>query len=104
MPTPAPHTLTVEGVTYETTLTKRYLGRKPFSPADPKKVTAYIPGVIRVLNVGPGSQVAQGERLLCLEAMKMENVIRAPQAGTVRAVHVQVGTMVSKGALLVEFE
>jgi biotin carboxyl carrier protein len=39
-----------------------------------------------------------------MEAMKMENELRAPAAGTVRAVHVSVGSAVEKGALLVELE
>ena len=46
----------------------------------------------------------KGDTLLILEAMKMENVIKAPAAGTVKAVAVQKGQPVEKGALLLELE
>ena len=48
--------------------------------------------------------MSAGDGLVVMEAMKMENELRAPAAGTVRAVHVRVGDAVEKGALLVELE
>ena len=48
--------------------------------------------------------MAAGDRLLILEAMKMENEISAPQAGTVLDVHVAPGQAVEQGALLVRLE
>jgi 3-methylcrotonyl-CoA carboxylase alpha subunit len=52
----------------------------------------------------PGQRVARGEELLVVEAMKMENALRAPRDGVVRAVHVSVGEMVAPGRALVEIE
>jgi biotin carboxyl carrier protein len=49
-----------------------------------------------------GDEVAAGQGLVVIEAMKMENELRATAAGTVRAVNAVAGTAVEKGALLVE--
>ncbi|WP_212631272.1 acetyl/propionyl/methylcrotonyl-CoA carboxylase subunit alpha [Pseudomonas sp. KB-10] len=57
--------------------------------------------IVRVL-VEPGQAVAAGTALVVLEAMKMEHSIRAPEAGTVKALYCHEGEMVSEGTLLVE--
>ncbi|MBU3651328.1 MAG: acetyl-CoA carboxylase biotin carboxyl carrier protein subunit, partial [Limnohabitans sp.] len=49
-----------------------------------------------------GDAVEMGQRLVVLEAMKMEHVHVAATAGTIAALHVQVGAQVAQGALLVE--
>jgi biotin carboxyl carrier protein len=54
--------------------------------------------------VEPGRTVERGQPLLILEAMKMQNEVRADQPGTVRAVFVAAGGTVEKGARLVEIE
>ncbi|HEV7703768.1 MAG TPA: biotin/lipoyl-containing protein [Gemmatimonadaceae bacterium] len=73
-------------------------------PTGPAPLRAPMPGLIVQLRVKPGDHVAAGDGLVVMEAMKMENELRAPAAGTVRAVHVTVGAAVEKGALLVELE
>ncbi len=68
----------------------------------PAQVRAPMPGlVVRVL-VEPGARVAAGEGLVVLEAMKMENELRAVGPGVVRAVHAAPGEAVDKGQVLVE--
>jgi 3-methylcrotonyl-CoA carboxylase alpha subunit len=57
--------------------------------------------IVRVL-VEAGQQVEAGTALVVLEAMKMEHSIRAPHAGTVKALYCGEGEMVSEGAVLVE--
>ena len=59
--------------------------------------------IVRVL-VEPGQAVEAGATLVVLEAMKMEHSIRAPEAGTVKALYCREGEMVSEGAVLVELE
>jgi biotin carboxyl carrier protein len=59
-------------------------------------MNAQIPGRIVRLWVAPGDHVEAGQRLLAIEAMKMENEIRAPRAGVVRDVRVQVGSLVER--------
>ena len=68
------------------------------------KVKSSMPGVVKELRVAAGDTVAAGAPLLILEAMKMENEIRAPVAGHVVAVHVAAGAAVEKGAPLVDIE
>jgi biotin carboxyl carrier protein len=76
----------------------------PKKAAGPSRVTAPMPGkLVRVL-VTPGQDVAAGEGLVVVEAMKMENELRAPRAGTVRDVPVREGQAVEAGALLVVVE
>ncbi len=63
-----------------------------------------MPGkLVRVL-VAPGQDVAAGEGLVVVEAMKMENELRAPKAGRVKDVPVREGQAVEAGALLVVVE
>ena len=57
--------------------------------------------VVRVA-VRPGATVQAGDTLIVLEAMKMELPIRAPRAGTIRAVHCREGDLVQPGTVLVE--
>ena len=59
--------------------------------------------IVRVL-VEAGQQVEAGTALVVLEAMKMEHSIRAPHAGTVKALYCREGEMVSEGAVLVELD
>ena len=73
-------------------------------PAGPAPLRAPMPGLIVQLRVQVGDTVSAGAGLVVMEAMKMENELRAQAAGTVRAVHVSVGAAVEKGALLVELE
>lgn len=65
-------------------------------------VRAPMPGRVLRIEVAVGDPVTQGSGLVVLEAMKMENEIRSPGAGTVRAVLVEPGAAVEKGASLVE--
>ncbi|MFV2062269.1 MAG: acetyl-CoA carboxylase biotin carboxyl carrier protein subunit [Chloroflexota bacterium] len=60
-------------------------------------VRAQIPGRVVRLWVAEGDTVEAGQRLLAIEAMKMENEVRAPQAGTIEKVRVSVGRSVELG-------
>jgi len=57
---------------------------------------AQIPGRVVRLWVAEGETVERGQRLLAIEAMKMENEIRAPQAGVVEGIKVEVGARVER--------
>lgn len=72
-------------------------------PAGPAVLKAPMPGlVVRVL-AEPGAALAAGAGVVVLEAMKMENELRAAAAVTVKAIHVRAGQTVEKGQLLAEF-
>ncbi len=62
---------------------------------------AQIPGRVVRVWVATGDEVDAGQRLLAIEAMKMENEIRAPRAGVVESVVVELGSLVERGAELV---
>ena len=72
--------------------------------AGPHRVAAYMPGRVIALLVEEGAQVAQGEGVLVLEAMKMENEIAAESSGTVRRLLVEAGQAVDSGDPLFEIE
>jgi len=61
---------------------------------------APVSGTITAIKVQPGQAVAAGDLLLVLEAMKMENEIKAPRQGTVRELRVAVGSRVNEGDVL----
>lgn len=61
---------------------------------------APIPGLVVSLSVLQGQRVDEGEPVLILEAMKMENELRAPVAGTVQEVRAQAGAQVATGQML----
>lgn len=69
-----------------------------------KTVTAPMPGLIVSIERKPGDDVGKGESLLVMEAMKMENDIKAQSCGKVKAILVEIGQSVDKGQKLVEFE
>ncbi len=96
--------LHIDGTDYATTLPPKYHRRKGWKARDDRQVRAFIPGVIVRVSAKAGGKVRRGDELLVLEAMKMQNPVLALRDGVVRAVAVQPGQIVPKGALLVEFE
>lgn len=72
--------------------------------AGPSPLKAPMPGLIVRVGVQVGDKVHAGQGVVAIEAMKMENELRAPAAATVKAIHVEAGRAVEKGTLLVEFE
>ncbi|WP_328799177.1 acetyl-CoA carboxylase biotin carboxyl carrier protein subunit, partial [Sandarakinorhabdus rubra] len=66
------------------------------------RINAPMPGRVLAVDVIPGQAVAEGDRLLVLEAMKMEHRLTARGGGTITAVHVAVGDQVADGMTLVE--
>jgi len=70
----------------------------------PPQIVAPMPGKVLQVLVEVGQQVAEGDGLVIVEAMKMEHRIIAAAAATVRAVHIGAGQMVDGGAILVELE
>ena len=67
-------------------------------------IHAPMPGIIIGLNVKEGDDVKEGDTVLILEAMKMENSIKCPKDGVVKSVLVEKGFAVEKNKLLIELE
>jgi pyruvate carboxylase subunit B len=72
--------------------------------AGPAHLRAPMPGLIVRINVAEGDVVRAGQGLVVMEAMKMENELRANSAGKVKRIAVKAGGAVEKGALLLEME
>jgi acetyl/propionyl-CoA carboxylase alpha subunit len=88
----------------ERTRTIRDLSAANAAPLGPAPVLAPMPGLIVRVNVSPGEMVEAGQGVIVMEAMKMENELRATASGKVKSVEVSPGTAVEKGALLVALE
>ncbi len=73
----------------------------PAAPAAGKAVNAPMPGTVLKMLVKQGDKVTNGQVLLVLEAMKMENEIFAPCDGTVTSVAVKEGSSVNSGDAMV---
>jgi biotin carboxyl carrier protein len=71
------------------------------APSGPVALRSLMPGIVRAVLVKPGQSVSPGQPLVILEAMKMENELRAEHEGVVREVKVCAGTPVEGGAPLV---
>jgi biotin carboxyl carrier protein len=97
--------VTIGGVHYTVTVNGRARRRRDEaggSNIGPDRVTTPMPGkVIRVL-VAPGDAVRARQPLVVVEAMKMENELRAGRDGIVSEIHVTEGASVEAGALLFE--
>ncbi len=75
-------------------------GRETAGRSGPVEVHAIIPGRIVALSVKAGDEVGAGQQLLVLEAMKMQNELRAPREGRVERIPIAVGDNVEVGDLL----
>ena len=104
------YTLWIDGYRFEAealderTRAIRDLSAASAAPVGPAPVRAPMPGLIVRVNVKAGDKVHAGQGIVVMEAMKMENELRATAAGTVKSVEVVPGTAVEKGALLVALE
>ncbi len=97
-------TLLIEDVKYKTRLTKKFLNRKFYQPADPKQVYSFIPGTIKKIYAVKGKKVKAGDKLIDLEAMKMVNTIFAEDNYTVAEIYIKEGDMVPKSQILILFK
>ena len=103
-------TLRINGQLYKTTiqepidllLSNMGLDLKALQKAEPIK--APMPGMVLKILVIPGQQIHKGDAVVVLEAMKMENILKATATATVKAIRVNERTAVEKGTVLIELE
>ena len=67
-----------------------------------KDIKAPMPGLVLEISVSDGQEVKQGDRIIILEAMKMENSIMIHCDASIKKIHVKAGQAVDKGQVLVE--
>jgi propionyl-CoA carboxylase alpha chain len=63
-----------------------------------------MPGLLTALHVGEGDKVEAGQPLAVVEAMKMENILRAEKSGSVKSVHAKPGESLAVDAVILEFD
>lgn len=73
-------------------------------PSGPAPLVAPMPGLIVRITVAEGEKVQTGQGMIVMEAMKMENELRAAGSGTVKRITVSEGNAVEKGTVLIELE
>jgi pyruvate carboxylase len=98
-------TFELNGMPRETTIQDRSVqpktkARTKADPADAMQVGAPIPGLITAVSATVGAKVAKGDKLLTMEAMKMQTTIYAPLDGTIAQLFAQVGDTVESKDLL----
>jgi len=91
-----------DGQTYEFTLAARGTGTT--HGLHDGEIEAPMPGKVTAVEVVAGEKVAKGQRLLTLEAMKMEHALTAPFDGTISQLSASAGAQVTEGQLLVKVE
>jgi len=107
MPT---YSIQLKGTEYPVTVfNKRQAELFPIMPVIPKLDTTKLivspmPGQVYSISVNVGDKVAPGQEVCVVEAMKMQNALRAVAGGVVKAIKVKVGQAVSRDQILVEFE
>jgi pyruvate carboxylase len=102
-------TFELNGMPRETAIQDRSVqpktkARTKADPADPLEIGAPIPGLITSINATIGAKVAKGDKLLTMEAMKMQTTLYAPADGTVGELFAQVGDTVESKDLLVRLK
>lgn len=104
------YTVKVNGNTYEVNLANsldlliKEMGFEVGAAKQVDAIKAPMPGLVLEINVEVGQEVQEGDNLLILEAMKMENSFTSPRAGIIKSIAVNKGQTVDKGQLLIEFE
>ncbi|WP_347840042.1 biotin/lipoyl-containing protein [uncultured Draconibacterium sp.] len=94
--------LVVQGAVYKTTFTKKFENRVNYVSPNPNEIYSFIPGTIIDLFVKTKQKVKEGETLLLLEAMKMENQVRMPFDGEIVKIHIKKGDVIPKRHLMLE--
>lgn len=103
-------TLKVNGNIYEITAKDKFdllMDQMGFSVAGSgkiKELKAPMPGLVIEIRVKAGDTVNKGDAVIVLEAMKMENVLKASGEGTVKSIEIQKAQSVEKGQVLIIFE
>ena len=87
---------------YKTLLTNKYKNRKFWVNPSPYEIQSYIPGTIIDVFVKEGRVVKEGDPLLILESMKMQNRIDMPFTAKIKKINVKAGERIPKDFLMIE--
>ena len=96
--------LVVQGAVYKTTYTKKFENRVKWETPNTNLLYSFIPGTIIDIYIKPKDKLKEGEVILLLEAMKMQNQVRMPFDGEIVKIHVKKDEVVPKRHLMVEIK
>jgi biotin carboxyl carrier protein len=96
--------LIVQGAIYKTTYTRKFEERVNWEAPNENMLYSFIPGTIIDIFVKPKDKVKEGETLLLLEAMKMQNQVRMPFDGEIVKIHVKKDDVIPKRHLMIEIK
>ena len=96
--------LNIDTSLYKTRISKKFENRKSYQSANPKIVLSFIPGTVLDVFIKEGQHVERGQDLIILDAMKMQNRLKASIKGKIRKLFINKGDKVSKGTVLIELE
>jgi biotin carboxyl carrier protein len=99
-----PGILNIDSSLYNTRISNKFKNRKPYHPVDPKIILSFIPGTVIEILINEGQEVKKGDRLMIIDAMKMQNILKCNMDGKVKTISVNRGDKVSKGTVLVVLE
>lgn len=89
---------------YKTLLTKKFQNRKVWYEPSAYEIQSFIPGTIIEIFVQEGQTIKEGDPILILEAMKMQNRIEMPFTAKIKKINVNVGDRIPKDTLMIELE
>jgi biotin carboxyl carrier protein len=95
-------TLIVQGAIYKTTYTKKFENRVNYETPNENMIYSFIPGKVVDIFIKPKQKVKEGDVLLLLEAMKMENQVRMPFDGEIVKIHITKDEVIPKRQLMLE--
>ncbi|HCE57249.1 MAG TPA: acetyl-CoA carboxylase biotin carboxyl carrier protein subunit [Prolixibacteraceae bacterium] len=96
--------LVIQGGVYMTQYSRKFEERVSWEAPDENKLYSFIPGTIIDIFVKPKQKVKEGETLLLLEAMKMQNQVRMPFDGEIVQIHVKKNEVIPNRYLMVEIK
>ena len=96
--------LIVQGAVYKTTYTKKFENRVNYETPNENLIYSFIPGTIIDIFVKTKQKVKEGDTLLLLEAMKMENQVRMPFDGEIVKVNIKKGEVIPNKHLMLEIK
>ena len=96
--------LNIDTSLYKTRISSKFENRKPYQPAYPRIILSFIPGTVIDILIKSGQDVKNGDAIMILDAMKMQNKLKCIMDGKVKSIAVKKGDKVSKGTVLLELE
>ncbi len=96
--------LVIQGAVYKTTFTRKFEERANWEAPDENLLYSFIPGTIIDIYVKPKQKLKEGDVILLLEAMKMQNQVRMPFDGEIVKINVKKEEVIPNRYLMVEIK